>query len=43
MIIDPVRWPPVVLFPIGLILLLSSGIVRLARNLITLITGEEAA
>jgi len=43
MTIDPVRWPTTVLFPIGLILLLVSGIVRLARNLITLITGEEAA
>lgn len=42
MIVDPVRWPPIILFPIGLILMLSSGIVRFARNFITLITGQEA-
>lgn len=43
MLIDPARWPTTIIFPIGLILLLMEGIVRFARDLITLITGEAEA
>ena len=42
MIIDPARWPPIILFPIGLILLFISGIVRFARNLVILMIDKEA-
>ena len=40
-LIDPARWPVTVIFPIGLILLLASGIVRVVRNVLTIISGDE--
>lgn len=42
MLIDPARWPPVVLFPIGVFLLLLSGIARFIGNIMLLITPGGA-
>jgi TRAP-type mannitol/chloroaromatic compound transport system permease small subunit len=40
-LIDPTRWPTTILFPLGPLLLLISGSVRLIRNILLLIGGQE--
>lgn len=42
-LIDPARWPITIIFPLGPLLLLIAGSIRLIRNIIVLIGVEEVA
>jgi TRAP-type mannitol/chloroaromatic compound transport system permease small subunit len=42
-LIAPDRWPINIIFPIGPIFMLVSGSVRLMRNILVIITGQEQA
>lgn len=41
LIYQPARWPVTILFPTGPILLLISGTIRVIRNVMILLNGEE--
>jgi TRAP-type mannitol/chloroaromatic compound transport system permease small subunit len=40
-LIAPERWPTIIIFPIGPILMMIAGSVRLLRNIIILVSGKE--